>query len=108
MQFHIETDHKPLVPLVSTKNLEELPARVQRFQMQMIRFSYAISHVPGKSLHTADTLSQAPIVRPLNQEEESLERDVQAFVDSVVNYLPATEDLLEELRSQRQLDEVTK
>ena len=23
--FHVETDHKPLVPLLSTKNLEELP-----------------------------------------------------------------------------------
>ena len=25
LQFHIETDHKPLVPLLSTKNLEDLP-----------------------------------------------------------------------------------
>ena len=47
-QYHIETDHKPLVPLVSTKNLEDLPARVQRFRMQVMRFIYTISHVPGK------------------------------------------------------------
>ena len=25
LQFHIETDHKPLVPLLSTKHVEELP-----------------------------------------------------------------------------------
>ena len=31
LKFHIYTDHKPLVPLFSTKNLEELPIRVQRF-----------------------------------------------------------------------------
>ena len=29
--FHIYTDHKPLVPIFSTKRLEELPIRVQRF-----------------------------------------------------------------------------
>ena len=28
LRFHIETDHKPLVPLFSTKNLEDLPLRV--------------------------------------------------------------------------------
>ena len=29
LEFHIETDHKPLVPLLSSRNLEDLPARVQ-------------------------------------------------------------------------------
>ena len=33
LQFHIQTDHKPLVPLFSTNDLEELPVRVQRFRM---------------------------------------------------------------------------
>ena len=33
LQFHIQTDHKPLVPLFSSKHLEELPLRVQRFSM---------------------------------------------------------------------------
>ena len=28
-KYHIVTDHKMLVPLRSTKNLDELPARVQ-------------------------------------------------------------------------------
>ena len=27
-QFHIDTDHKPIVPLFSSKNLQELPLRV--------------------------------------------------------------------------------
>ena len=29
--FHIQTDHKPLVPLFSTKDLEELPIRYKDF-----------------------------------------------------------------------------
>ena len=32
LEFHIHTDHKPLVPLFGSKNLEELPVRVQRFR----------------------------------------------------------------------------
>ena len=103
-----ESDRKPLVPMLSTMNLEELPARVQRFRMWMMRFSYTISHVPGWSLYTADTLSRSPIDRTLTKGDEELERAVQAFVDSTVKYLPSTEDRLEELRSQEQQDEVTK
>ena len=58
IDFHIETDHKPLVPLFSTKNLDELPPRVQRYRMRMMRYRFTISHVPGKSLTVADTLSR--------------------------------------------------
>ena len=85
-----------------------LPARVQQFRMQMMRFTYSISHVPGKSLYTANTLSRVPLVRPLNREEEKLEADVQAYVDSIVKYLPATEDRLEDFRTQQQQNEVTR
>ena len=46
MRFHIETDHKPLVPLLSSKNLDELPIRIQRFRLRLMRFCYSISHVP--------------------------------------------------------------
>ncbi len=52
--FHVETDHKPLVPLLSTKLLDELPLRVQRFRMRLMRFTFTISHTPGKDLVTAD------------------------------------------------------
>ena len=56
LHFHIETDHKPLVPLFSTKNLDELHMRVQRFRMRTMRFHFSISHVPGKNLMVADAL----------------------------------------------------
>ena len=36
MSFQIETDHKPLVSLLGVKNLEELPARIQRFGMRLM------------------------------------------------------------------------
>ena len=60
----LETDHKPLVPLLGKTNLDCLPPRVLRFQIRLMRFDYSISHVPGKLLYTADTLSRAPLTPP--------------------------------------------
>ena len=50
LQFHIHTDHKPLVPLFTSKYLDELPIRVQRFRLRMMRYTFTISHVPGTKL----------------------------------------------------------
>ena len=55
----LETDHKPLVPLLSTASLANLPPRILRFRLRLSQFSYDISHAQGKLLCTADALSQA-------------------------------------------------
>ena len=61
-QFHVYTDHKPLVPLLSVeKRLDELPPRVQRFRLRLTRYRFSISHVPGPQMFTPDTLSRAPL-----------------------------------------------
>ena len=52
----LETVHKPLIPLLGSKNLNSLPALILRFQLQLSRFQYDIQHVPGKLLNTADVL----------------------------------------------------
>ena len=67
--FHINTDHKPLVPLLSTKNLDELPTCI-RFKMRLMRYSFTISHVAGKNLITVDALSRAPVSTSNIQDEE--------------------------------------
>ena len=55
--FLIETDHKPLVPLLTLKNLDELPVRIQRYRMRLMRFQYTVTHIPGPDLKIADALS---------------------------------------------------
>ena len=36
--FYIETDHKPLVLLLGTRNLDEMPRRIQRLRIRLLRF----------------------------------------------------------------------
>ena len=57
MRFKVETDHKPLIPLLSTKSIDELPVYIQHFRMRLMRFDFAITHVPSKLMYTADSLS---------------------------------------------------
>ena len=55
----VETDHKPLVPLLSTHTLDQLPPRIQRFRMRLMRFHFKeIKHVSGKKMYIADALSR--------------------------------------------------
>ena len=105
MSFDVETDHKPLVSLLSSKkNLDALSPRIQRFRMPLTRCMYTIAHVSGKSLITADALSRAPQERPLTEAEELLTDEVTAQANLVVGALPATEKRLAEI-SARQLED---
>ena len=58
--FHFKTDHKPLSPLLGTKNLDDMPPRILRLPMRRLRFDITISLVPGKELTITDALSRAP------------------------------------------------
>ena len=59
--FHVETDHKPLVSVMSEKELAKLHLRVQRFRLRMMKFSYDVTYTPGEKLVLADALSRAPV-----------------------------------------------
>ena len=99
-KFLIETDHKPLVPMLSTKCLDELPVRVQRFRMRMMRFQYSIVHVPGKALITADALSRAPLTQA-SQADEQLSVDSDIYVTAILQNLPVTDKHLIDTASSR-------
>ena len=101
--FTIETDHKPLVPLLGTKNLDSLPPRVLRFRLRLSRFEYQIRHVPGKYLYTADTLSRAPIqcTEPCNLQEEA-----DLLMEISVENLPASSQRIDKLTRAQATDPV--
>ena len=58
--FEIEADHKPLIPLLGSKGLSELPFRIQRFKMRLMRYCYDIFHTPGNKMFIADLFSRPP------------------------------------------------
>jgi hypothetical protein len=104
-KFKLETDHKHLVPLLSTKDLAELPARIQRFKMRLVRFDFSISHVAGKDLNIADTLSRAP-VENMSQSDTDFKNETKAFVDVVMNNLPASQNRIELIKTESAKDEI--
>ena len=56
----VETDHKPLLAILGTKELAKLPIRVQRFRLKMMSYSYKVIYTPGNKLVLADALSRSP------------------------------------------------
>ncbi|KAI4890341.1 hypothetical protein NFI96_013731, partial [Prochilodus magdalenae] len=103
IRFHVETDHKPLVPLLGSKSLDELPPRIQRLRMRLLAFCYSISHVAGKELATADVLSRAPL---RESEQPKQEEKIKLYVNMVMSTLPATEKRLQEIRKCQKGDEI--
>ena len=62
-QFHIVTDHLPLVSIFSNKKpiTIQLPPRMLRWKLLMSSLNYTISHRAGKLNVCADALSRLPI-----------------------------------------------
>ena len=79
-QIQLETDHKPLVPILGNKSLDSLPPQVLRFRLRLMKFQYTIKHVSGKELYTPDTLSRAPLSSQLENFEVISAEDIELFV----------------------------
>ena len=102
----VETDHKPLVPLLSTHTLDQLPPRIQRFRMRLMRFHFKeIKHVPGKKMYIADALSRLQTrnqtVKPTIDDDE-----MHAHVESVISSLPASDTRLQQIMEAQEEDPV--
>ena len=108
MKFKVETDHKPLVPLFTTKLIDELPVRIQRFRMRLMRYDFGVEHVPGNALYTADTLSRCPVEQEKSGEattEEELRAEADCYVNAVIITLPASDKRLDEIRNELKTDD---
>jgi transposase InsO family protein len=85
-EFELWTDHKPLVPLMATKDLDQAPIRLQKILLRMMRFNCNVRHVPGKQLVTADALSRFPI-QSLKEDASDVE-EIAIHVDFIKSQWP--------------------
>ena len=60
INFTLETDHRPLVPLLSSTDLSKLPARILRFCLRLMRYSPVVKYVLGENpLHSGCLIKSA-------------------------------------------------
>ncbi|MEM7375732.1 MAG: reverse transcriptase family protein, partial [Bacteroidota bacterium] len=73
--FKLETDHKPLIPILNKKNLAEVEnARVQRLKEKLQNFVFTAEWKKGADNIVSDALSRAPVDQPDEDDVESNER----------------------------------
>ena len=94
-EFTLWTDHKPLVPLISKKALDQAPVRCQRLLIRLQRFNPVVVHKPGRELVIADALSR----NPSKCSDTKLSDEVELYVDSIFTQMPVTQNRLSKLRN---------
>ena len=106
MRFKVETDHKALILLFSTKLIDEFPVHIQCFRMRLMRFDFAIAHVNGKLLYTADLLSRSPQEGKAEDSKSwnDLHDEDGCYVNTVLVTLPASDQRLDEICSELKND----
>jgi len=106
-QLEIWTDHKPLVPILESYSLAEIPnKRLQRLRMKIDHLQYTIKWIKGKDNIEADALSRAPVRKAHPDEEMDEVDDAQASaIISAITNQDTPDELMEELRREANKDE---
>ena len=96
LEFKLQTDHKPLVPIINSKELNEAPLRCQRMLMRLARYSPQAVYVPGKFMVVADTLSRN-IESVTKNKEKVLINEIDAFSHGLMSCIPATSKMMSKI-----------
>ena len=103
-----ETDYKPLLPMLMTHCLNQLPHCIQRFRMRLMRYNNErMIYVQGKDMYISDTLSR--LISKENTPKQisfSDENNTEAFVCFNLDALPISDVKLQQLIEMQEQDEV--
>ena len=62
----LAVDHKPLVPILSTKDLDAIPnPRILNQRVKLLPYNFTPKYIPGKENVTPDTLSRGHVTAPV-------------------------------------------
>ena len=79
-----ETDHKPLVPLLTTHCIDQLPPRIQRMRMRLMRFHIkSLVHIPGKEMYASDMLSRMIPKDEAVKKDAELESEINDYISQL-------------------------
>ena len=81
--FELLTDHRPLIPLINAKDIDQVPLRCQRLIIRLMKFNPLVKFVPGKDQVIADALSRLPLRHETSHETQA--EEVELFADSLVS-----------------------
>ncbi|KAF4514255.1 UNVERIFIED_CONTAM: hypothetical protein B566_EDAN019553 [Ephemera danica] len=93
-QFHILTDHKPLVSILGTKNLSDMTPRLQRMRLKLLPYSYEIAYIPGRDHHLPDWLSRSPPESLPASDELKLVSEVSSYSQHATCSIPIVDEKL--------------
>ena len=101
-----ETDHKPLVPLLTSRTLDDIPPRVHRLRTRLMRFQFKeVNHVPGKELYIADALSRMQTNNP-DRKPTVPEEEMNIYINSILDTIPVSDVKLMEIKEAQDEDPV--
>lgn len=101
----VETDHRPLVPLLSSTDLSKLPPRILRFRLRIMKYSPDVKYVQGSKQLTADALSRAPTSSP-EAKDINFVQEVEDFKDSLIKQIAVSDRRLQEILEAQQSDAI--
>ncbi|KAI2662005.1 Retrovirus-related Pol polyprotein from transposon opus [Labeo rohita] len=101
-RFKLITDQTPLVPLINSKDLDNVPIRCQRLLLRLMRFSVTAEYAPGKTLVVADTLSRSP---QSSTTDSTTESDISCYVNAIMGNVLASQSKINAIRAATKNDE---
>ncbi|XP_070167571.1 uncharacterized protein [Polyergus mexicanus] len=101
--FYLKTDHRPLVPLLMTKNLDELSPRLQRMRMRLMHYDFECFFTAGKDILAADYLSRSSLKTSCTL---NLGEEISAHVQFVLEQSPVSDSTLSRLLEMQAKDHV--
>lgn len=102
-KFEVETDHKPLITLLGSKDINRLPPRIIRFRLALMRYNFDIKHINGKANVIADCLSRASIP---DSQSTVLEKECHAYINALLGNMPPVDRRLEAIKESQHEDEI--
>lgn len=102
--FKISVDHKPLIPILNQKTLDEIEnQRLQRLKEKTMSFNFEAIWIQGLDHKIPDALSRSPVEIYKDEDETDLKINIRSIWKILNSHL--NDPLLEELKREALLDD---